>query len=259
MMSRLKVSSYQMALMSVFAALYYVLSLISPFIPSIGLPDLQIQLEALIATVFGFILGPYLGAAAAFFGAVLAWILPPGSMSAFGIPFLLSPPLNAFVVGLVFYRRWKWAAAVYGGLIVVFLLLPPSQPLYKQYHVPLAVLWDKLIALLLLLPAMRFSRKLSDPRFQSILFFILAFFGNQADNMWGANIFAVPMVYESIFGLDVETVRFLFTVSPFIYPAIRILQATFATIIAVPIVRSLQNTEWIYRESSILIREPTDG
>lgn len=252
---RLKVSSYQMALMSIFAALYYVLSLISPFIPSIGLPDLQIQLEALIATVFGFILGPYLGAAAAFFGAALAWILPPGSMSAFSVPFLLSPPINALVVGLVFYRRWKWAVAVYSCLLTVFLFLPPSQPLHEQYQVPLAVLWDKLIALLLLLPAIRLTRKLSEPRFLSILFFILAFLGNQADNMWGANIFAVPLVYESIFGLDIGTVRFLFTVSPFIYPAIRILQATFATIIAVPVVRALQNTEWMYNEPSILMHD----
>ena len=248
-----------MALMSVFAALYYVLSLISPFIPSIGLPDLQIQLEALIATVFGFILGPFLGAAAAFFGATLAWILPPGSMSAFSVPFLLSPPINAFVVGLVFYRRWKWAFTAYGCLVAVFLLLPPSQPLTEQYQVPLAVLWDKLIALLLLLPAMRFSRTLSEPRFQSISFFILAFLGNQADNMWGANIFAVPIVYESIFGLDIDTVRFLFTVSPFIYPAIRILQATFATIIAVPVVRALKNTEWMYSEASILMHEQADS
>ncbi len=259
MIPRLKVTSYQMALMSIFAALYYVLSLISPFIPSIGLPELQIQLEALIATVFGLILGPYLGAAAAFFGAVLAWILPPGSMNTLSVPFLLSPPINAFVVGLVFYRRWKWAFAVYGVLITVFLLLPPSQPLNEQYQVPIAVLWDKLIALLLLFPAIRFSQKLSESRYQSILFFIVGFFGNQADNMWGANIFAVPIVYESIFGLEVETVRFLFTVSPFIYPAIRILQATFATIIAVPIVRALQNTDWIFSEPSILIHEPADS
>jgi hypothetical protein len=258
MTSRLKFSSYHMALMSVFAALYYVLSLISPFIPSIGLPDLQIQLEALIATVFGFILGPYLGASAAFFGAVLAWILPPGNMSTFSVPFLLSPPINAFVVGLVFYRRWKWAFAVYGCLIAVFLFLPPSQPLHQQYLVSVAVLWDKLIALLLVIPAIYLTRKLSEPRYLSILFFILAFLGNQADNMWGADIFALPLVYESIFGLDVDTVRFLFTVSPFIYPAIRILQATFATIIAVPVVRALQNTKWMYNEKSILIQEEKD-
>jgi hypothetical protein len=76
--------------------------------------------------------------------------------------------------------------------------------------------------------------------------------------LWGANIFAVPIVYESIFGLDVDTVRFLFTVSPFIYPAIRNLQATFATIIAVPVVRALLNTEWMYSETSILMDEPVD-
>jgi len=46
--------------------------------------------------------------------------------------------------------------------------------------------------------------------------------------MWGADVFAVPYVYGGIFGiLDINVVRFLFTVSPFIYPAIRIIQAFF--------------------------------
>jgi uncharacterized protein YebE (UPF0316 family) len=49
-----------------------------------------------------------------------------------------------------------------------------------------------------------------------------------------------------------EAVRFLFLVSPFVYPAIRLIQAIFATMIAVPIVRTLKNTEWIVAEKSII-------
>ena len=247
----MKVSSYHLTLTAVFAAVYYVSSLISPFIPAIGLPDLQIKLEALMATVFGFLLGPYLGAAAALLGALIAWILPPSTLSPFGVPFLLSPPINALIVGLIFYRHWKQAIVIYGGLLLGFLVLPPSLPIHEQYIVPLAVLWDKVIAAVLLLPVIKRGRRLLTPRYQSILFLLLAFFGNQADNMWGADVFAVPQVYNGIFGLNVEIVRFLFTISPFIYPAIRLLQAIVATIITVPLLRVLRGTHWINTEQTI--------
>jgi uncharacterized membrane protein len=265
----MKISSRHLALVAIFAALYFVLSLISPYIPAIGLPELKIKLEALIASIFGLILGPYLGALAAFLGAFIAWVLPPGSMSPYGAPFLLSPPINALVVGLIFYRKWKWAFALFGLLILAFLFSPPSQPItgYSQvfdpfnpdnsysipiYYVPSAVLWDKIIALLLIIPIVKFARLLSTPKNISILFFLLAFVGNQADNMWGCNAFAIPIVYESIFGLPLEGVRFYFLVSPFIYPAIRIIQAVLVAVIAVPLIRTLKNTEWIIAEKSII-------
>ncbi|MEM2691829.1 MAG: ECF transporter S component [Candidatus Bathyarchaeia archaeon] len=265
----MKISTRHIALAAVFASLYYVLSLISPYIPAIGLPDLKIKLEALIASIFGIILGPYLGAFAAFLGALISWVLPPGSMSPYGAPFLLSPPINALVVGLIFYKKWRWAFAIFGMLILAFLFSPPSQPItgHSQifdpfnpsnaytipiYYVPAAVLWDKLIALLLILPTVKFAKRLSNPKGMPVMFFSLTFVGNQADNMWGCNAFAIPLVYESIFGLPLEAVRFLFLVSPFIYPAIRLIQATLATIIAVPLVRALKNTEWIVTEKSII-------
>lgn len=265
----MKISSRHLALVAVFAALYFVLSLASLYVPAIGLPELKIKLEALIASIFGLILGPYLGAFAAFLGAFIAWVLPPGSMSPYGAPFLLSPPINALVIGLIFYRRWKCAFALFGLLIPVFLFSPPSQPLtgYSQvfdsfnpsdpfeipiYYVPAAVLWDKIIALFLIIPTIKFAKPLSNSKNISILFFFLAFIGNQADNMWGCNAFAIPLVYESIFGLPLQAVRFLFIVSPFVYPAIRLIQAVLATIIAVPLVRTLKGTEWIIAEKSII-------
>jgi len=251
----LKLSSRHIALVAIFAALYYVLSLISPYVPAVGLPELQIRLEALVASVFGFVLGPYLGALAAFLGAFIAWVVPPGSVSPFGAPFLLSPPINAMVVGFIFYKKWKWAFVLFGLLIAVFPFLPPSQPISNHYLVTVAVVWDKIIALLLIIPSVRFSQKFYSSKNLAVLFFLLSFIGNQADNMWGADVFAVPFVYESIFGLNVDIVRSLFTVSPFIYPAIRFIQAMLATIIAVPLMRSLKDTKWILKEKSIMEQE----
>ena len=249
----MKLTSRNIALTAIFAALYFVLSLITPYVPAIGLPELKIQLEALIASVFGLILGPYLGALSAFLGAFITWVLPPGSFKPTSAPFLLSPPINAFIVGLIFYRKWKVALIVFSTLVAAFLFLPPCQPLFEYYYVAVAVLWDKIIALLLIIPTVKFSRRFSNPEGLPILFFFICFIGNQADNMWGADIFAVPFVYRDIFQIpDLSVVRFLFTVSPFIYPAIRLIQAIFGTIIAVPLVRTLKNTGWLYPEKSII-------
>jgi hypothetical protein len=247
-----KLSTRHLALVAVFSALYYVLSLVSPKIPSIGLPDIKIQLEALIASVFGLVLGPYLGALSAFMGAFVTWILPPAGMTPTGIPFLLSPPLNALTVGLIFYRKWKWAFILLGLLIVTFLFLPPSQPLSSYYFVPAAVVWDKVIALFLIIPSVFLGQKLGRKRLIPILFFMICFIGNQADNMWGSDAFGLPIVYNGIFSIPLEGVRTAFVISPFIYPAIRLVQATIGMAIATPLMAALRNTRWIAKEKSII-------
>jgi len=247
-----KLTTRHIALISVFAALYYVLSIISPYVPAVGVPEIKIKLEALMASVFGLILGPYLGFLTAFMGAFVAWVLPPGSMSSYGMPFLLSPPLNALVVGLIYYRKWKQAFVTLGVLITAFLFLPPSQPLTEFWYVGVAVIWDKVIALLLIVPSAKFTKLFSSPKSVSILYFLLAFIGNQTDNMWGSDIFAVPIVYNGIFAMDITAVRGAFIISPFIYPAIRLIQAVFAAIIAVPLLPALKNAGWILKEKTIV-------
>jgi hypothetical protein len=188
---------------------------------------------------------------AAVFGVLVSWVLPPSSFNPYGVPFLLSPPLNALVVGLVFYKRWKWGFAILAVLILAFLFLPPSQPLGDYYYVPIAVLWDKVIALLLIIPTVKFAKRLSNSARLPLLFFLICFIGNQADNMWGSDVFSIPSVY-GLFFPSLEAVRGAFTISPFFYPAIRLVEAIVATMIAVPVMRSLKGTKWIAREKSII-------
>ncbi|MFQ5758307.1 MAG: ECF transporter S component, partial [Candidatus Bathyarchaeia archaeon] len=216
-----KLTARHIALIAVFAALYYISSIITPYVPAIGVPDIKIKLEALLASVFGLVLGPYLGFLTAFMGAFVAWVLPPGSMSSYGMPFLLSAPSNALVVGLIYYRKWKQAFVTLGVLIVAFLFLPPSQPLTEYWYVGVAGIWDSVIALILIIPCAKFAKQFSSIRSVSILYLLLAFIGNQADNMWGVDIYAVPIVYNGIFAMDIAAVRGTLIVSPFFYIAIR--------------------------------------
>ena len=249
----MRITTKNLALIAIFAALYYVLSLITPYVPAIGVPDIKISLEALIATIFGIVLGPYLGAATAFLGTFVAFTLPPIGMAPTSLPFLLSPPINALISGLIFYKKWKFGFAVFTVLIVAFLFTPPVQPLTENYTVAAAVLFDKIIALLLILPLVKFAKHLSSGNKVAIFYFILAFVGNQADNMWGSFIFATPVVYSGIFGIgDVSTVRYLFLLSPFAYPAIRLVQAFIAMLIAVPLMQTLRGTPWLWQKENIL-------
>ena len=246
----LKITTRQIALMAIFAALFYVLSLIAPIqipVPTIG--TMEISFAALIATIFGLVLGPYLGAAAALLGVSVSWALT--GMSPYGLPFLLSPVLNAFVSGLIFYKKWKWGFLVFAIMTVAFLFTPPVTPLTENSYIALSVLFDKIIALALIVPLALFGKKISVAH-GAAFFFLLGFVGNQADNMWGSLAFSVPTVYNGIFGMDVGLVRVAFLASPFLYPAVRLVEAFIVMVIAVPLLQRLKGTNWLWRKENII-------
>jgi len=235
----MRLSSKSIALAAIFAALYYGLSWL-PGVPVVGLGNLTIEFEASFASVLGIILGPFLGSFTALVGTVLAWALPPSSGSPYGLPFIMAPVVNALIVGLVYTKRWREAFIVFALMIVAFLFTPPVQPLNEFYYVAAWALFDKIIALLLILPTVKTLEWDSSLKVLPFLFFLLAFIGNQADSTLGSLVFTLPVVYNGIFGIPtLDIVRSLFVVSPFFYPAIRIIQAVIATIVAVPLFRAL--------------------
>ena len=172
-------------------------------------------------------------------------------MGPFDFAVLLSPTLNALVTGLIFYKKWKMGFTVFGVLIIAFLFTPPVHPLTENWLIALAVLFDKIIALFLILPLVMFSKQLSIGK-ASLFYFLLFFVGNQVDNMWGSFIFATPPVYAGIFGMPIVAVRGAFLASPFAYPIIRITQAFMAMLIAVPLMRTLSGTPWLWKKKNIL-------
>jgi uncharacterized membrane protein len=256
---RLNVKTQHVALVAIFAALFYVLSLIAPIQIPTTVGTIEIKFAALIASVFGFILGPYLGAAAALLGSSVTWTL--FGMSPYDAPFVLAPMFNALIAGFIFYKKWKFSLVAFSALVIAFLFTPPVFPLTAQSdiagltvgnsYIALAVIFDKIIAIALILPLAFFGKKMS-LAYGSAFYFLLAFIGNEADNMWGSLAFAVPQVYNGIFGFDTVAVQGFFIVSPFLYPAIRIVQAFIVMIIAVPLMRVLQGTNWIWSKNNIL-------
>jgi hypothetical protein len=251
-MMKVNLKAKQVALIAIFAALYFILSLITPYVPAIGIPELKISLEALIATVFGIILGPYLGAAAAFIGAGIAWMYT-GALPV-NLPFLFSPPLNALASGFIFYNKWKISFGIFAVLIIAFLFTPPVQPLTEYWYIAIAVLFDKIIALLLIIPLVTLFKGRMSVGKTAGFFFLLSFIGNELDNMWGSLVFATPIVYETLFQMNTATVQGLFLISPFAYPAIRLIQAFIGMLILVPLIKTLQGTDWLWSKDNILSR-----
>jgi uncharacterized membrane protein len=247
------VTTKQIALTTIFAALYVAISVAIPFAIPMGVPGLEIALPALFATIFGIIIGPYLGTAAAFIGAFASLALL--GMSPYSIPFLLSPPLNAFVSGSLFYNKWKQALIPFVVIMVAFLFTPPVSG-FNSVQIAIWVLWDKILAVALIAPLVLFRKRLT-AGLGAAAIFLVAFIGNQADNIWGSFAFALPPVYEGIFQMPMEAVQVAFLASPFIYPAIRLIQAFIVTIIAVPLLQILCKTDWLWSKNNILTKDLT--
>jgi hypothetical protein len=224
-----------------------------PFNIPMGIPGLTISLGALIATLLGIILGPYLGTAAALLGAVVAFALTGAYPTS--LPFLLSPPLNALVSGALFYKKWKLAVIPFVAIMVAFVFTPPVYS-FNSAQVAIWVLWDKIIAVALVAPLILFRKQLT-VGLGTASIFLISFIGNQADNIWGSFAFALPPVYNGIYGMQMVDVQLAFLASPFIYPAIRLVQAIIITIIAVPLLHVLLKTDWLWSKDNILSKNST--
>jgi uncharacterized membrane protein len=252
----MKLSTRKISLIAILVAFYYVASLL-PGVPIPGLAGTSIGLGATIASIFGIMLGPYLGFLTGFLGAFTALILSPGGMSIFGVPFLLSPPMNALVTGLIFkstnlstesskYKKgWVAAFIILGLLNLLFWATPLCQPIGTYYYIGIAANFDKIIAWLLIVPTILMARNFSATQKRTFaFFFLLAFIGNQSDAAVGNLIFALPFVYKGIFGFSLDAVRVLFLLSPIYYPVVRIIESLIAALIAVPLVRALKARGW---------------
>ena len=240
------------ALVTVFAALHFILSLL-PDIPCVGAPKVGIDLGASFASIFGAVLGPYAGGLAALIGTLIAYAW--GGGGPYGLPFILCPAMNAITVGLMFRKKFAAAAAVMAALIMSFWFTPIVQPVSEHWVVGLAATFDKIIALALIAPTawmMKRSGALSGEgysvRASALTFaqlFVIAFIGNEADNALGNTVFALPIVFNGVYGLMLESVRALFVASPFVYPVVRLIQASLAAVVGLPLMRALEARGWV--------------
>lgn len=217
------------ALIGVFASLHIILYLIPM--------PLWRNWAILIEPIMGVILGPWVSYLAALIGSTVARVISPTELWMFGI---FAEPLGALAAGFLAKGNWRPILAIY----VVMLLAYFIHPLGRQ--LPLWPILDILLALALIYPAAKISRKLSEDSIKHLTMplILIAFVSIAMDAL--ARIFLfIPAGLYSIFGLTNEAVYIVFVteaINSFIEDALAIITAS---IIGPPILTAIRKASWL--------------
>lgn len=137
---KFKLSSREVAFVAIFSAFSAVVIRFLPGIPIVGVPDSNIKFDAILAPIYGLVIGPYLG----FLAALIGGLITAGSP--FSILTSFSPAVSALVAGFLTQknpgsngsriRGWMLASLVLGLLILGWYLTPVGQqaPFYPVLH-----------------------------------------------------------------------------------------------------------------------------
>lgn len=143
---RIKLSAQEVAFVAIFAALSAVVIEVFPGIPIIGVSGSSIKFDAVLAPIYGLVIGPYLG----FLAALIGGLITAGSP--FSILTSFAPAVSAMVAGFLTQRNptdndsrikgWMLGALIIGLLIVGWYLTDVGQraPLYPVLHIAALVL-----------------------------------------------------------------------------------------------------------------------
>lgn len=126
----MKLSSRQVAVIAIFAALYAIISRL-PGIPTIGGGG-KIEPVVILDPIVGILLGPWIGGLTSLLGNFVAWIIP--SVTFYGMLNLPTGPIAAIVSGSLSRNtkssNWKFAAIIYAVLMGLWYLTPPGQEVF---------------------------------------------------------------------------------------------------------------------------------
>jgi len=226
-------------LIAVFSALYFVLRMIPTF-PMIGVSGGSFALADILASLYGLILGPFIGGFSIIIGTFLA--IAAGKPIVFmGLDFL--PALmNALIVGLIIRRRIVLSVSLNALLLALFLLHPYTAitiPIkFSQFETQFFFPWLHLIAFIILVSLTK--SKVVDWLSKSLknkiaAVSILTLIGTMAQHLTGG------LLWETIYGAFMnkapEAFRLLWNAIFWVYPFERIFIVITATIIGVPLLK----------------------
>ena len=227
----MKLSSVQIALIAVFAALQALFALIPYAIP-VGVSG-QITLGIVGGSLIGILLGPITGGLAALIGSFVGVLVNPAG-AIFGILTIFPPTAAAIGAGCVRSRRGYVAGAIILASLLVFYAHPYGGEL-------LAYPWLSIIAMIVAFSPLSFIAgsgfKLSGGTKLVFGIVIAAFVGTLADKMvgdaiaiWYFSPSIPPSVWYSIM---------------YVYPIERILATFLISVIALPVYLGLKRANLI--------------
>jgi len=224
------------ALTTSMAALYVALSYLPGF-PVIGVEGATIGVLSAVVPVFGFVLGPWLGASAAFVGGIVRRILTGASVYSW----LLLPAtvLSAFVAGCLSRRRvgivrgWMVTALVLGGLIFAWYLTWVGQvvwvfPLLHWAGLAVVLLFGEWLALF-------FQR--GEGLELMVCVGLCSFVANMVAQIYGTLVF-IGAAELGVIGASLSPIFFLALIP--VFAVERLIFTVIATVVGVPVVLALR-------------------
>ncbi|MEM3578670.1 MAG: ECF transporter S component [Candidatus Bathyarchaeia archaeon] len=115
-MASTELSTKNVALLTIFAALSFIICKFIPGIPIVGIPDAQIKFDAAVAPLYGMIIGPYLGFLAALIGGLIAAGNPFSVLTSF------CTAISAMVAGFLTLDRISKNSKIQGWPISAVIL-----------------------------------------------------------------------------------------------------------------------------------------
>lgn len=245
---KIKITTRQLAMVVIFAAIYAILRRIQT-IPMIGISGASFSLSDAVAPLVGIILGPFLGGLSVITGTFLAFAL--GKPVVFlGLDFL--PALvNAVALGFLARHKWTPVVALYIALLSVFLLLPYTSLLINVGGISIPFVWLHIVGLVVLLSPLGMKAgkwiETIEPAKLAAGLATLAFVGTMAQHLMG------NILYEIVFGQPIGPWDFAkfttnWNVIFFLYPWERMILVVLAVVIGIPLVRTLKKSHLLFEK-----------
>jgi hypothetical protein len=256
---KIAISTKQIALTAIFAALYAVLRAI-PTVPMVGVPGASFSLSDILAPIYGIILGPYIGGLSVLIGTFTAMSVKPPVF--LGLDFLPGF-VNAVALGFLVRRKWLPVIALNITLLLAFVLNPLTLTFVNipvgTTSVTFPFMWLHLVALVVLISPLGLKAakwvETSKAAIAIVGFIILAFIGTMMQHLMGNILYENIFVYVTkIFTPESLTVRWNMVF--FLYPWERLILVVLAVIVGVPLIRALKKTALIPTKNAASTPQP---
>jgi hypothetical protein len=234
--------SSRVAAVALFGALYAVLRLVVLPFPVLG-GGVTFPVADIAASLYGLILGPLSGGLGVVLGTFLGFAL--GRPVTFAFLDFLPATVNAVGVGLAVRGRASWSAGLFLLLLGLFIVHPLALPVVDLDPALPGVLipfnWMHFVALALLVSPLR-TRAVTALRARGVgmswSVALLNFVGTMMQHVTGGLLFAA--VRGGLLGLVApEAFPAIWTTIFWVYPGERAFIVALATVVGVPVLRSV--------------------
>lgn len=241
---KIKITTKQVALTAIFAAIYAVFRII-PTVPMVGMPGAYFALSDILAPIYGIILGPYIGGLSVLIGTFTA--MGAKAPVFLGLDFLPGF-VNAVALGFLVRRKWVPVIVLNIALLAIFVANPLTLVFVPLGNVAVPFMWLHIIALIVLISPIGLKApkwvETSKATLAIVGFASLAFIGTMMQHLMGNILYENIFVYVTNF-MTPESLALRWQAVFFLYPWERLILVILAVVIGLPLIRVLQRTSLI--------------